>query len=153
MVERVVDRWKAKVDGRHEISRRVARRLPTISGDRRLLERSLDELIDNAVKYSPEGGRVTVTAAVSSNGAGPAVAISIRDEGVGIPEDRRDDIFEDFAQADSSATRQFGGLGLGLAFVRRIVRAHHGQLTFESVPGRGSTFSMVLPAAGSKERS
>jgi two-component system phosphate regulon sensor histidine kinase PhoR len=147
MLESVVDRWKGKVDGRHQISRRVARRLPAIVGDRRLLERSLDELLDNAVKYSPDGGKVTVSAALSSNGSGRAVAISIRDEGVGIPAERVQDIFEDFAQADSSATREFGGLGLGLAFVRRIMRAHDGQLTCESSPGKGSTFSMVLPVA------
>jgi signal transduction histidine kinase len=124
MLEAVVARWKVKLDDRHEISRRVARGLPPIQGDRRLLERSLDELVDNAVKYSPEGGKVSVTATMSANGQGPAVAISIRDEGVGIPPERLQDIFEDFRQADSSATREFGGLGLGLAFVRRIVRAY-----------------------------
>jgi PAS domain S-box-containing protein len=152
IVESVVDRWKGKVDSRHEINRRVARRLPAIVGDRRLLERSLDELVDNAVKYSPEGGKVTVSAAVSSNGSGPAVAITIRDEGVGIPPDRLQNIFEDFSQADSSATREFGGLGLGLAFVRRIVRAHHGQLSCESTPGKGSTFSVVLPVVPKQAR-
>jgi len=151
LLENVVERWKGKVDGRHEISRRVGRHLPTILGDRRLLERSLDELVDNAVKYSPEGGKVTVSAAAAGNGHGPAVAITIRDEGVGIPPDRLEGIFEDFAQADSSATREFGGLGLGLAFVRRIVRAHHGHLTAESAPGKGSTFSILLPVAGTRE--
>jgi two-component system, OmpR family, phosphate regulon sensor histidine kinase PhoR len=151
LLENVVERWKGKVDGRHEISRRVGRRLPTIVGDRRLLERSLDELVDNAVKYSPEGGRVTVSAAPAGNGHGPAVAITIRDEGVGIAPDRLEGIFEDFAQADSSATREFGGLGLGLAFVRRIVRAHQGHLTAQSAPGKGSTFSIVLPVGGAGE--
>jgi signal transduction histidine kinase len=151
VVESVVDRWKGKVDGRHEINRRVARRLPIVVGDRRLLERSIDELVDNAVKYSPEGGKVTVSAAASANGSGPAVIITIRDEGVGIPAERQPNILEDFAQVDSSATREFGGLGLGLAFVRRIVRAHHGQVMFESSPGHGSTFSIVLPAVPAKE--
>ena len=153
MLESVVDRWKGKLDGRHEITRRIARGLPQIIGDRRLLERSLDELVDNAVKYSPDGGRVSVTASMSSNGQGPAVAITIRDEGVGIPPDRLQDIFEDFRQADSSATREFGGLGLGLAFVRRIVRAHHGQLACESAPGRGSSFSIVLPVVPKQKTS
>lgn len=152
LLENVVERWKGKVGGRHEISRRVGRRLPTIVGDRRLLERSLDELVDNAVKYSPEGGRVTVSATSAGNGHGPAVAITIRDEGVGIPPERLEGIFEDFAQADSSATREFGGLGLGLAFVRRIVRAHQGHLTAESAPGKGSTFSIVLPVTRERER-
>ena len=151
VLDSVVGRGKGKVDGRHDIDRKVERGLPNVVGDRRLLERSLDELVDNAIKYSPEGGRVTVSAAMSSmNGAGPAVAISIRDEGVGIPPERLDDIFQDFAQADSSATREFGGLGLGLAFVRRIVRAHQGQLLCESTPGKGSTFSIVLPVAPKK---
>ncbi|MGH9225593.1 MAG: ATP-binding protein [Acidimicrobiales bacterium] len=149
----VADRWKGKVDGRHQITSRVGRRLPSVVGDRRLLERSIDELVDNAVKYSPEGGKVTLTAVMASNGAGPAVAISIKDEGVGIPADYVNDIFADFAQADSSATREFGGLGLGLAFVRRIVRAHHGELTCESTPGKGSTFSILLPVVPKQERS
>jgi PAS domain S-box-containing protein len=149
----VADRWKGKVDDRHEITRRVGRKLPAITGDRRLLERSFDELVDNAVKYSPEGGKVTISAAMATNGHGPAVAISIRDEGVGIPASQVDDIFADFAQADSSATREFGGLGLGLAFVRRIVRAHHGKLSCQSTPGKGSTFSILLPVVPTQEGS
>jgi signal transduction histidine kinase len=152
MVDSLVDRWKAKLDDRHAILRRVARDLPELVGDRRLLERSIDELVSNAVKYSPQGGRVWVTAAPYTNGSSPAVAISIRDEGVGIPPDRLDDIFRDFSQADSSATREFGGLGLGLAFVRRIVRAHHGRLECESEPGKGSTFSIVLPVQEGNRR-
>ncbi|MEW6152750.1 MAG: ATP-binding protein [Actinomycetota bacterium] len=142
----VVERWKGKVDTRHEITRRVARGLPPIMGDRRLLERSVDELVANAVKYSPEGGKVSVSASVAGNGTGPLVMVTVRDQGVGIPRDKVAEIFGDFSQADGSATREFGGLGLGLAFVRRIVRAHQGELTCDSEPGEGSTFTMVLPA-------
>jgi signal transduction histidine kinase len=148
MLESVVTRWKARVDDKHPITRRTARDLPEISGDRRLLERCLDELVDNAVKFSPAGGPVSVTASLSSNGDGDgshAVRISVRDHGIGIPDDRLDRIFEDFSQGDSSPTRQFGGLGLGLALVRRVVHAHDGELTCETNPGEGSTFSMVLP--------
>ncbi len=148
MVESVVSRWKARVDDRHPITRRTSRDLPEVSGDRRLLERCLDELVDNAVKFSPAGGPVSVTASLSTNGDGgsPGVRISVRDRGIGIAEDRLDLIFEDFSQADGSATRQFGGLGLGLALVRRIVHAHQGELVCETVVGEGSTFSMFLPA-------
>jgi signal transduction histidine kinase len=157
LLESVVTRWKGRVDDKHPITRRTARDLPEITGDRRLLERCLDELVDNAVKFSPAGGAVSVTATMSSNGAhdgqpSPAVRISVRDHGIGIPDDRLDTIFEDFSQGDSSPTRQFGGLGLGLALVRRVVDAHHGELLCETNPGEGSTFSMVLPVTPSARR-
>ena len=152
LLESVVDRWKVRVDARHPITRRVSRNLPELIGDRRLLERCLDELVDNAVKFSPDGGAVSVTAGPYTNGAAPPgaaplVQITVRDHGIGIPEDRLDGIFEDFAQGDSSPTRQFGGLGLGLALVRRVVAAHYGELICETIPGEGSTFTIVLPTA------
>ncbi len=152
LLESVVTRWKGRLDDKHPISRRASRNLPELRGDRRLLERSIDELLDNAVKFSPAGGPVSVTATLSSNGAvdgdgAPAVRISVRDHGIGIPDDRLDRIFEDFAQGDSSPTRQFGGLGLGLALVRRVVQAHQGELVCETAPGEGSTFTMILPVS------
>jgi PAS domain S-box-containing protein len=145
LLDNLAERWQTKLDPSHPLSKRVARNLPDVLGDKRLLERSLDELLDNAVKYSPGGGRVSVTAKLSDNGAGPSVEISVTDHGIGIPEDRIETVFDDFAQADASATREFGGLGLGLSFVRRIVLAHDGDLLCESKPGKGSTFSIVLP--------
>lgn len=151
LLESVVTRWKPRLDPRHQISRRVSRELPDITGDRRLLERCLDELVDNAVKFSPAGGAVAVSASLYTNGSDedggdPAVQISVRDHGIGIPEDVLERIFEDFSQGDSSPTRQFGGLGLGLALVRRVVHALDGELLCETSPGEGSTFSIVLPA-------
>lgn len=145
MLTSVVNRWRARVDERHPITRRVGRGLPEVLGDRRLLERSLDELVDNAIKYSPHGGRVLVTARMADDGGVPSVEISVDDLGVGIPADQLDTIFEDFAQADTSPTRAFGGLGLGLALVRRIVEAHDAELVCESEPGHGSKFSIFLP--------
>jgi PAS domain S-box-containing protein len=145
LLDELAERWQTKLDPSHPLTKRVARNLPDVLGDRRLLERSLDELLDNAVKYSPGGGKVSVAAKLSDNGAGPSVEISVTDQGIGIPEDRLDTVFDDFAQADASATREFGGLGLGLSFVRRIVLAHDGELLCDSKPGKGSTFSIVLP--------
>lgn len=153
LLDSVVGRWKARADSAHPITRRVARNLPVLTGDRRLLERCLDELVDNALKFSPLGGPVSVTALLSGDGGAlpgtdAAVRISVRDHGIGIAEDLLDGIFDDFAQGDSSPTRQFGGLGLGLALVRRVVAAHQGELLCETTPGEGSTFTLVLPAAG-----
>lgn len=150
LLESVAKRWKTRVDDRHPIGRRVARDLPDVLGDRRLLERCLDELMDNAVKFSPEGGPVTITAErITATGEGPAgevVGICVRDVGIGIPEERLGGIFEDFSQADSSPTRRFGGLGLGLALVRRVVASHGGELRCETELGGGSAFTVVLPA-------
>ncbi len=150
LVDRVVGRWSARAPD-HVLTRRIARGVSEVRADRRLLERSIDELVDNAIKYSPSGGRIDVRAQLANNNShGPALEISVRDTGVGIPTDRLDEIFRAFTQADGSATREFGGLGLGLSFVRRIARAHDGELVCESTPGKGSTFSLLLPLEGKR---
>lgn len=145
VLDRAVQRWARRAGDTHALRRRVARDVGEIVADRRLLDRSLDELIDNALKYSPGGGRIELRAVRADNGNGPAVALAVSDRGVGIPPDRIEAIRAAFTQADGSATRQFGGLGLGLAYVERIAQAHGGTLTVESAPGRGSTFAIVLP--------
>jgi two-component system sensor histidine kinase VicK len=150
VVDRVVAHWQERLDGEtHPITRRVARGVPKVWLDRQEVEHALNELLDNAVKYSPEGGRIEVTAtrAIHDDGR-EVVRLAVADRGVGIPADRLQDVAEDFIQADGSNTRSFGGLGLGLALAGRIARAHGGELELASTTGRGTTATLVLPVAG-----
>jgi PAS domain S-box-containing protein len=146
VLDGLLDRWADRMGEDHDVERRVSRGTPDLLVDRRLLDLSLDELLDNAVKYSPDGGRITVTAESDGNGS---VLVSVTDRGVGVPEDRRETIFGEFAQGDGSSTREFGGLGLGLPMVRHVAQVHGGELTCESTVGKGSTFTLRLPAAAS----
>ncbi|MEX2245445.1 MAG: ATP-binding protein [Dehalococcoidia bacterium] len=111
----------------------------TIIGDGERLERALGNLVANAIKFTPAGGSVTVSA--RSNG--PDVEISVRDTGMGIEPEQQARVFERFYKADRG--RGEGGTGLGLAIVKHIVQAHEGTASVESKPGRGSTFTMRLP--------
>lgn len=112
-----------------------------LSGDLDQIRQVFYNILDNAVKFSPEGGRIRIRAV--SEGA--HVHVVIRDQGIGIPKQRLNRIFETFYQVDGSSTRRFGGLGLGLAVVNRVVRAHNGKVWAESESGRGSTFHVLLP--------
>jgi two-component system capsular synthesis sensor histidine kinase RcsC len=112
------------------------------------LRSALMHLVDNAVKFTPEDGTVTVS--VHSMVFVPdtpisAVAVSVKDTGIGIPPDLQKHLFTAFNQADMSTTRRFGGMGMGLALAKRIVETHGGKITFTSGPGRGSLFAMWVP--------
>jgi PAS domain S-box-containing protein len=108
------------------------------------MEQIILNLCSNAVKFTPQGGRVEV----SCEGRGDQVAVMVSDTGVGIPPDQTDRIFEPFVQLGRGLTTQHEGTGLGLAISRDLARAMGGDLTVESEPGAGSTFTLTLPAAG-----
>jgi signal transduction histidine kinase/CheY-like chemotaxis protein len=112
-----------------------------VLADRDRFRQVLDNLISNALKFSPKGGtvRIEVTAPEAS------VRVSVSDQGPGIPEDFRVRVFQRFAQADSSDTKARGGTGLGLAISKTIMDRLGGTLTFDSVPGQGTTFHATLP--------
>jgi two-component system phosphate regulon sensor histidine kinase PhoR len=108
-----------------------------------ILEQAIVNLIDNAIKYSGEGKTVWVEALQREN----ETLISVRDQGCGIEKKHLPRVFERFYRADKARSRQLGGTGLGLAIVKHIVQAHGGHVTVESIPGKGSTFSIHLPKA------
>lgn len=117
--------------------------------DSQRLLQALNNLISNAVKFSPDSGRVNLSARQQVFEGKPTVIIAIQDSGQGVPEAFRDQIFQRFAQADSSDTRSQGGTGLGLAITRELVTVMGGEVGFESLPGQGATFWIRLPMANS----
>jgi two-component system, OmpR family, sensor histidine kinase VicK len=149
LLDRVVARWSERLDpARHTVVRRVARGVPKVWLDRQSIDQALDELVDNGVKYSPDGGRIDLTATVGAADGYPVVRLAVSDRGAGIPADRIDDVMGDFTQLDGSVTRPFGGLGLGLALVGRIARAHGGSLELDTAEGKGTVVTLVLPVGG-----
>jgi signal transduction histidine kinase len=143
--------------------------LPAVLGDPRRLRDVLDNLLENARKYSPSGGSIEVavrpvsraTMSVAASGqveagaggklapaSGEYVEICVRDSGLGIPQEQLDLIFDRFHRVDTRLTREVAGMGLGLALCRRIIELHHGTIWAESEPGAGSAFFVLLPAVG-----
>ncbi len=123
--------------------------LPLLEGDPVKLKQILFNLISNAVKFSDDGSAVQVLArplpAASSPLGCDSIQLAVVDQGVGIDPRNHRIIFEEFRQVDQSATRAHGGTGLGLALVKRLVELHHGVITVDSAPGKGSTFTVTLP--------
>jgi signal transduction histidine kinase len=121
----------------------VDRELPYIQADLDKLSWVLYQLVDNAIKFTPEGGRVKLWAEHVNR----MVTVAVSDTGIGIPSDKLEEIFEPFHQLDGSPTRRRGGTGLGLSMVRQIVGAHGANVVVESVEKSGSTFRFDLPLA------
>jgi PAS domain S-box-containing protein len=143
LVEEVAAEWVARAGARHPVTTRLVRRLPAVLGDRRWLGLALDEVVDNAVKFSPDGGRVLISVRPAPGG----VEIAVRDHGLGMSAGEREIAFGTFAQGDTSDTRRFGGLGLGLPFVQRVVAAHGGTVSARPARSGGTVVRLRIPSA------
>lgn len=128
-----------------ELSDDVPEDLPTVFADAERMYQVLFNLLDNAVRFTPAGGRVRVTAA----GHNGSVDVAVEDTGPGIPAEHLPRLFERFYRIDTSRSRDEGGTGIGLAIARSVVEAHGGRIWAESEPGRGSTFTFELPVTTS----
>lgn len=117
-----------------------------VQGNRRLLERALYNLVENAIRYNHPGGAVTVRLLRQED----ACIVQVEDTGPGIPPEAQSRIFEPFYRVDKSRSRALGGAGLGLALVREIAQLHGGTVEVESAPGQGSVFRLRLPCAGTQ---
>jgi signal transduction histidine kinase/putative methionine-R-sulfoxide reductase with GAF domain len=120
--------------------------MPDIEVDPAQITQVLDNLLNNAIKFSPSGGTITVRLSTEND----MVRVEVLDTGIGIPADKIDRVFDRFFQVDGSSTRRFGGAGLGLSICRQIIDAHGGELGVESEVGKGSTFAFTVPQAQSR---
>jgi len=125
------------------VTTKVRGAVPSVRSDRQKVKQIVLNLLSNALKFTPAGS-VTMTA--SCDAGARQVAIAVKDTGVGIPEEDQIKVFEDFRQLDSSPARGYGGTGLGLSICRRLAQILGGTIELESTPGRGSTFTLRLPA-------
>lgn len=123
-----------------------AEKLPDIAGDRRRLTEVLQNLLDNAIQYTPAGGQILVTAGVD----GDKVQFTVSDTGIGIPQGDQPRIFERFYRVDVARSREVGGTGLGLSIAKHLVESHGGKIWVDSEVGHGSQFHFTVPIFGAE---
>ncbi|MGG1618801.1 cell wall metabolism sensor histidine kinase WalK [Paenibacillus sp. NRS-1782] len=146
MLDEVADRFSFQMKQKHIRSGMfVEQGIGKVVIDRDQIEQVLDNLMSNALKYTPEGGNIRIEARRNSEGM---LSISVQDTGIGIPKKDLDRIFERFYRVDKARSRNMGGTGLGLSIAREIVKAHGGQIFLESEYGQGTCTTFTLPMLG-----
>jgi two-component system phosphate regulon sensor histidine kinase PhoR len=141
-LEDVTGDWAKRLAGKNlRLELEVPDDFPTVHADERRLEEVVHNLLDNAVKYSHQNGRILIQAGAPDQ----EVVLSVRDEGVGIATNDLPRIFERFYRADRARSRELGGTGLGLSIVKHIAQLHGGRVEAESVVGQGTTIRVILP--------
>ncbi|NWG15340.1 MAG: PAS domain S-box protein [Chloroflexi bacterium] len=140
LAAQVVERFRTQTQ-QHELVLDFPPDFPIIRGDETRLRQVLENLVSNAIKYSPNGGMIEIGGGVDDE----MVTIFVRDQGVGIPEREQERLFERFYRVDDTLSRRTKGTGLGLYLARTIIEAHGGRIRVKSKPGQGSTFYFTLP--------
>ncbi len=144
MIEYATDQMLAQANQKSQsLTAELDAKIPTVMGDREKLQAALVNLVANAVKYTPDGGTISVRGGVEAN----SICIQIQDDGPGIPQDEHEKIFERFYRGEATEHDEKGN-GLGLAFTREVARMHGGDVVLESEAGAGSTFTLRLPVGG-----
>jgi two-component system phosphate regulon sensor histidine kinase PhoR len=142
MCEKTVAPFAERASSRHiRLAVDIPNTFPQASGDKSAFDRILTNLVDNALKYSPDGASVTI----SAREAGPKLQIVVSDTGPGIDQKHLPRLFERFYRVDPGRSRDMGGTGLGLSIVKHLVEAMEGEVSVESSLGKGSTFAFTLP--------
>ncbi|WP_216629441.1 chemotaxis protein CheB [Taibaiella lutea] len=144
MIQESIDEVRAQ-NHKHELILNCNEKNIIIKADRARLEQVINNFLTNAIKYSPDAGKVEITCSFSEN----SFRVEVRDFGIGIPKNKKDFLFDRFYRVQESSTH-FAGLGLGLYISAEIVKRHHGEIGVESVLGEGSTFWFSIPVNGSK---
>ncbi|MBH0230285.1 cell wall metabolism sensor histidine kinase WalK [Halobacillus yeomjeoni] len=144
----VIDRFEMNKDENVTFVRHLPKKKMYVWIDKDKITQVLDNVISNAIKYSPEGGTIRFEAYSTKK----QMRVTIADEGIGMPADTVDKIFDRFYRVDKSRARQMGGTGLGLAIAREMIDAHHGKIWAESQEGKGTTILFTLPLMSQKRR-
>lgn len=144
VIDKLLDELRISMDKKSiRFEKRIEHHVPLLMLDPQKIHLAIENLLDNAIKYTPEGGRIVLSVSRKHD----VVLCSIRDSGVGIPESQHDRVFSKFFRGDNVIRMQTQGTGLGLFIARSIIEKHNGTVTFDSKEGKGTTFSFTLPAA------
>jgi signal transduction histidine kinase/ActR/RegA family two-component response regulator/HAMP domain-containing protein len=142
LLRKVVDNFKPRLEEKQiSITLDIEGELPSSHWDYQKMLQVFQNLLDNALKFTPAGGWI----ALGARARGDFIECRVSDNGIGIPRDKINQVFDRFYQVDSSATRRYGGVGLGLSIVREIILAHNGKIFVESEEGKGTTFLILAP--------